>query len=190
VSPPAAAPWSRVTCTTLITGGSRCPKRCLRRCPRAERCTWRMASLTLTDLPDGQRTHGFASSLAWSSRGTEAPDALASREGQPWLPAGRTFPIDKRGGSTREPSLSMVERRVLIRCAPNRTVCRYRDDQGRVIKVGEGGESFLLDTFHAELLRLRGGLAGSCLDGMLHSSRQLWSWMDAGSLRSEVSLLR
>ena len=33
-----------------------------------------------------------------------------------------------------------------------------RDDQGRVIKAGAGGEDFLLDAFHAELLACSAGL--------------------------------
>jgi hypothetical protein len=52
--------------------------------------------------------------------------------------SGRTCPVGERDGLTRETSLSIVERRVLIRCIPNRTVCR----PSSVIGLGTTGEAW------------------------------------------------
>ena len=54
-----------------------------------------------------------------------------------------------------------------------------RDDQGRVIKAGAGGEGFLLDTFHTELL--------GCVVGLQEAARMGISRLD---IETDASLVK
>lgn len=60
-----------------------------------------------------------------------------------------------------------------------------RDDQGRVIKAGAGGEDFLLDAFHAELLACSAGLQEAARMGISHLCLEIDASLVKAALESD-----